>query len=119
VASIPTRSSRMTTSRWTRSGNLHTRLVRRNVPVKNLQTRRDRARGRSGVSPRHLAAAGDPVRGCPRIVKFLKDKKLMKVQAAIQVTRSGLRASERRSAGSHAPAPGTRLRRRAEFRNYR
>src|SRR4029079_2509330 len=63
---------------------VQTRLVRRNVPIKNFQ-----------VGERELAAGGTvrkvitiqqgiPIEAAREIVKFLKDKKLKKVQASIQ-----------------------------------
>lgn len=63
---------------------VQTRLVRRNVPVKNFK-----------ASPSEQAAGGKmrrvvtiqqgiPIEAAREIVKFLKDRKLKKVQAAIQ-----------------------------------
>jgi len=63
---------------------VQTRLVRRNVPVKNL-TRGDAAPAANGTVRQEIALQqGIPTDTGRAIVKFLKDAKLKKVQAAIQ-----------------------------------
>ena len=63
---------------------LQGRLVRRGVPIKNLA--RPRARARANDTVRRVIALqqGIPTDAAKQIVKFLKDQKLKKVQAAIQ-----------------------------------
>jgi len=63
---------------------VQTRLVRRNVPVKNL-TRGTAAPAASGTVRQEIALQqGIPTDTGREIVKFLKDAKLKKVQASIQ-----------------------------------
>jgi len=63
---------------------VQTRLVRRNVPVKNL-TRGDAAAAAGGTVRQEIALQqGIPTDTGRAIVKFLKDAKLKKVQASIQ-----------------------------------
>lgn len=63
---------------------LQTRLIRRNVPVKNL-TLSDPDRLSGGLVKRTVTLQqGIPSDAAKAIVKFLKDQKLKKVQAAIQ-----------------------------------
>jgi uncharacterized protein YajQ (UPF0234 family) len=63
---------------------IQTRLVRRNVPVKNL-TRGTATPAASGTVRQEIALQqGIPTEAAREIVKFLKDAKLKKVQAAIQ-----------------------------------
>jgi hypothetical protein len=63
---------------------LQTRMVRRNVPVKNLKLGEIEAA--SGASVRRVITLqqGIPSDAARDIVKFLKDQKLKKVQASIQ-----------------------------------
>jgi uncharacterized protein YajQ (UPF0234 family) len=63
---------------------LQSRLVRRNVPVKNFKP--GEVEPASGGAMRRTIALqqGIPVEAAREIVKFLKDAKLKKVQAAIQ-----------------------------------
>jgi uncharacterized protein YajQ (UPF0234 family) len=63
---------------------LQTRLVRRNVPVKNLKP--GEVESAAGGLARRVVALqqGIPSEAAKAIVKFLKDRKLKKVQAAIQ-----------------------------------
>jgi uncharacterized protein YajQ (UPF0234 family) len=63
---------------------LSTRMVRRNVPVKNLK--RGEVEPASGGTVRQLITLqmGIPIESARDIVKHLKDQKLKKVQAAIQ-----------------------------------
>ena len=63
---------------------VQTRLVRRGVAGQELQGRRVRAGGRRHGPAGDHDSAGHPDRSRAEIVKFLKDKKLKKVQAAIQ-----------------------------------
>ena len=63
---------------------LQTRMVRRGVPVKNLTPGHDR-KGRQRHRPAVVTLQqGIPTEAAKEIVKFLKDRKLKKVQAAIQ-----------------------------------
>jgi cyclic-di-GMP-binding protein len=63
---------------------VQTRLVRRNVPVKNFKVP-DSEPAAGGAVRRVIAIQqGIPIEAARDIVKFLKDKKLKKVQAAIQ-----------------------------------
>jgi len=63
---------------------IETRLVRRNVPLKNFKVpESDQAAG--GTVRRVITIQeGIPIEAAREIVKFIKDKKLKKVQAAIQ-----------------------------------
>ena len=63
---------------------VQTRLVRRNVPIKNFKDTESEAA--SGGTMRRVIAIqeGIPIESAREIVKFLKEKKLKKVQASIQ-----------------------------------
>jgi cyclic-di-GMP-binding protein len=63
---------------------LSTRMVRRNVAVKNLK--RGEVENAAGGTARQVITLqqGIPIEAAREIVKFIKDKKLKKVQAAIQ-----------------------------------
>jgi uncharacterized protein YajQ (UPF0234 family) len=62
---------------------VQTRLVRRGVPIKNFKGESEPAAG--GAVRRVIAIQqGIPIEAAKDIVKFLKDKKLKKVQATIQ-----------------------------------
>ena len=63
---------------------VQTRLIRRNVPVKNFKP--GEPQPASGGLVRRVVALqqGIPTEAAKDIVKFLKDRKLKKVQAAIQ-----------------------------------
>ena len=61
-----------------------TRLVRRNVPVRNLTRGAAEAAANSTVRQEIALQQGIPSEKAREIVKFLKDKKLKKVQASIQ-----------------------------------
>src|SRR3954447_17526210 len=63
---------------------VQTRLVRRNVPIKNFKdTESEAAAG--GTMRRVIAIQeGIPIEAAREIVKFIKEKKLKKVQASIQ-----------------------------------
>ena len=63
---------------------LQTRLVRRNVPVKNLKMGDIEHGGNDTVRRVITLQQGIPTDASREVVKFLKDKKLKKVQAAIQ-----------------------------------
>jgi uncharacterized protein YajQ (UPF0234 family) len=63
---------------------LHTRLVRRNVPVKNLKLGDIEAASGSTVRRVITLQQGIPSDAARDIIKFLKDQKLKKVQATIQ-----------------------------------
>jgi uncharacterized protein YajQ (UPF0234 family) len=63
---------------------VQTRLVRRNVPVKNFKVP-DSEPSAGGTVRRVIAIQqGIPIEAAREIVKFIKDRKLKKVQAAIQ-----------------------------------
>ena len=61
-----------------------TRLVRRNVPVKNLTRGQAQPAANSTVRQEIGLQQGIPTEKAREIVKFIKDSKLKKVQAAIQ-----------------------------------
>lgn len=63
---------------------VQTRLVRRSVPVKNFKS--GESEPASGAKVRRVIKIqqGIPIEAAREIVKFLKDQKLKKVQAAIQ-----------------------------------
>jgi len=63
---------------------VQTRLVRRNVPVKNFEVGKSEASGGGAVKRVIKIQEGIPVEAAKDIVKYLKDKKLKKVQASIQ-----------------------------------
>jgi cyclic-di-GMP-binding protein len=63
---------------------VQTRLVRRNVPVKNLTRGTVVAAANSTVRQEISLQQGIPVEKAKDIVKFLKDAKLKRVQASIQ-----------------------------------
>jgi uncharacterized protein YajQ (UPF0234 family) len=63
---------------------LQTRLVRRSVPVKNMKLGDIEPAGNSTVRRKITLQQGIPSDAAREIVKFLKDQKLKKVQAAIQ-----------------------------------
>jgi uncharacterized protein YajQ (UPF0234 family) len=63
---------------------VQTRLVRRNVPVKNLTRGAVVPAANSTVRQEIALQQGIPVEKARDIVKFLKDAKLKKVQASIQ-----------------------------------
>ena len=63
---------------------VQTRLVRRSVPVKNFKA--DASEPAAGAKVRRVIKIqqGIPIEAAREIVKFIKDRKLKKVQAAIQ-----------------------------------
>jgi uncharacterized protein YajQ (UPF0234 family) len=63
---------------------VQTRLVRRNVPVKNLTRGPAQPAANSTVRQEIALQQGIPTEKARDIVKFLKDTKMKKVQAAIQ-----------------------------------
>ena len=63
---------------------VQTRLVRRNVPVKNLTRGVVQPSANSTVRQEIALQQGIPSDAARDIVKFLKDRKLRKIQAAIQ-----------------------------------
>ena len=63
---------------------LQTRLVRRNVPVKNLKLGDIESRRRLDVRRVVTLQQGIPSDAARDIIKYLKDQKLKKVQASIQ-----------------------------------
>jgi uncharacterized protein YajQ (UPF0234 family) len=74
---------------------LQTRMVRRGVPVKNLKAgETERAAGDTVRRVIDLQQ-GIPIEAAREIVKFLKDRKLKKVQAAIQADQVRVSAPSR------------------------
>ena len=63
---------------------VQTRLVRRGVPVKNFQGEKSEPAASSKLRRVIKIQQGIPIEAAREIVKFLKDRKLKKVQAAIQ-----------------------------------
>ena len=63
---------------------LQTRLIKRNVPVKNMKRRDIDPAGGSTVKQVITLQQGIPIEAAKDIVKHLKDLKLKKVQASIQ-----------------------------------
>ena len=63
---------------------VQTRLVRRSVPVKNFTTGGSEPAAGGTVRRVITIQEGIPIEAAREIVKYLKDKKLKKVQAAIQ-----------------------------------
>jgi uncharacterized protein YajQ (UPF0234 family) len=63
---------------------LQTRIVRRGVPVKNLKLEAIQRGANDTVRRDIKLQQGIPTEAAREIVKFLKDRKLRKVQAAIQ-----------------------------------
>ena len=63
---------------------VQTRLVRRGVPIKNFQGGDSEAASGGTVRRVYTIQEGIPIEAAREIVKYLKDKKLKKVQASIQ-----------------------------------
>jgi cyclic-di-GMP-binding protein len=63
---------------------VQTRLVRRNVPVKNFEAGKSEPASGGAVKRVIKIQEGIPIEAAKEIVKYLKDKKLKKVQATIQ-----------------------------------
>lgn len=65
---------------------VQTRLVRRNVPTQNFKFGDSEAEGATGGTVKRVIAIqeGIPIEAAREIVKFLKDKKIKKVQGSIQ-----------------------------------
>jgi uncharacterized protein YajQ (UPF0234 family) len=63
---------------------VQTRLVRRGVPVKNFEAGTSEPAASSNLRRVITIQQGIPIEAAREIVKFLKDQKLKKVQAAIQ-----------------------------------
>jgi cyclic-di-GMP-binding protein len=63
---------------------VQTRLVRRNVPVKNFKTPESEPAAGGKVRRLIPIQQGIPIEAARDIVKFIKDQKLKKVQASIQ-----------------------------------
>src|SRR6202790_3903041 len=61
-----------------------TRLVRRGVPIKNFKTGESEAAAGGTVRRVITIQQGIPIEAAREIVKFIKEKKLKKVQASIQ-----------------------------------
>ena len=63
---------------------VQTRLVRRNVPVKNFKVADSEPAAGGAVRRVITIQEGIPIEAAREIVKYLKDQKLKKVQASIQ-----------------------------------
>jgi uncharacterized protein YajQ (UPF0234 family) len=63
---------------------VQTRLVRRNVPIKNFKDTESEPAAGSTVRRVIPIQEGIPIEAAREIVKFLKDQKIKKVQASIQ-----------------------------------
>ena len=63
---------------------VQTRLVRRGVPIKNFKVKDSEAAAGGKVRKVIDIQQGIPIEAAREIVKFIKDKKMKKVQAAIQ-----------------------------------
>ena len=63
---------------------VETRLVRRNVPLKNFKAGESQSAAGGTLRRVMTIQEGIPIEAARAIVKFLKDKQLKKVQAAIQ-----------------------------------
>ena len=63
---------------------IQTRLVRRNVPLKNFKVEDSEAAGGGTVQKVIPIQEGIPIEAAKEILKFIKEKKLKKVQASIQ-----------------------------------
>jgi len=63
---------------------VQTRLVRRGVPIKNFKTPESEPAAAGNVRRVIPIQQGIPIESARDIVKFIKDRKLKKVQAAIQ-----------------------------------
>lgn len=63
---------------------IQTRLVRRNVPVKNFKVPESEAAAGGTMRRVIEIQEGIPIEAAREIVKYLKDKKIKKVQASIQ-----------------------------------
>jgi hypothetical protein len=74
---------------------VQTRLVRRNVPVKNVQPGEIEPASAGTVRQVFTLQVGIPTDTAKEIVKFLKDAKLKKVQASIQADQVRVQAPSR------------------------
>ena len=74
---------------------LQTRMVRRNVPIKNLKPAEIEPASAGTVRQVFTLQIGIPVETARDIVKFLKDAKLKKVQASIQADQVRVQAPSR------------------------
>lgn len=63
---------------------VQTRLVRRNVPIKNFKVEESEAASGGAVKRVITIQEGIPIEAAREILKYIKDKKLKKVQASIQ-----------------------------------
>ena len=63
---------------------VETRLVRRGVPIKNFKAGESEAAAGGTVRRAYAIQEGIPIDAAREIVKFIKDQKLKRVQAAIQ-----------------------------------
>lgn len=74
---------------------VQTRMVRRNVPVKNLKPGEVQPASAGTVKQVFTLQVGIPTETAKEIVKFLKDSKLKKVQASIQADQVRVQSASR------------------------
>jgi uncharacterized protein YajQ (UPF0234 family) len=74
---------------------VQTRMVRRNVPVKNLKAGEVEPASAGTVKQVYTLQVGIPSETAKDIVKFLKDSKLKKVQASIQADQVRVQSASR------------------------
>jgi cyclic-di-GMP-binding protein len=74
---------------------LQTRMVRRNVPIKNLKPAEIEPASAGTVKQVFTLQIGIPIETAREIVKYLKDAKLKKVQASIQADQVRVQAPSR------------------------
>ena len=74
---------------------VQTRMVRRNVPVKNVQPGEIQPASAGTVKQVFTLQVGIPTETAKEIVKYLKDAKLKKVQASIQADQVRVQAPAR------------------------
>jgi uncharacterized protein YajQ (UPF0234 family) len=74
---------------------VQTRLVRRGVPVKNFKVPASEPAAGGAVRRVITIQHGIPIEAAREIVKFIKDQKLKKVQAAIQADQLRITSSSK------------------------
>lgn len=74
---------------------LQTKLIRRNVPIKNLERSEPEKAGGMTLRQEVTLQMGIPADTAKKIVKFIKDKKLKKIQSQIQKDQVRVTSSSR------------------------
>jgi uncharacterized protein YajQ (UPF0234 family) len=97
---------------------VQTRLVRRNVPVKNLKPGELERAANDTVRRVVTLQQGIPGEAAKDIVKFIKDLKMKRVQAAIQEIRSGSPQLPKTSAGGDSRSADQDFGVALQFGNY-